>query len=281
MTSEFSELDPLDPDYVARALSSPPFVSILGVSNARDIGLLPIATNELKVTRPHFMYRSAEISAITVEGRKQLLDLGVTTVYDLRSDAEMVKYDTPPPDIPGIQVLHTPVFKNQDYSPETMLQRFQLYASGKTESFMKLYSEILDAGGSAYGTILRHVRDKPDEGFLFHCTAGKDRTGVIAAILLLLSGVDHEHIATDYALTRVGREPLRHTILKRIEDVGAFQSMPEAALNLLSSRHEVMIAFLKVVEERYGGAENYAKQFCDLTDGDLTTIRDHLVVFKP
>lgn len=35
---------------------------------------------------------------------------------------------------------------------------------------MVLYSEILDAGGEAYGTILRHIRDKPDEGFLFHCT---------------------------------------------------------------------------------------------------------------
>lgn len=67
---------------------------------------------------------------------------------------------------------------------------------------MKLYSQILDHGGRAFGAILRHVRDRPNASFLFHCTglfarpttwrltltgchpAGKDRTGIIAAILL-------------------------------------------------------------------------------------------------
>ena len=72
---------------------------------------------------------------------------------------------------------------------------------------MQLYSEILDAGGPAFGSILRHVRDSPNDGFLFHCTgtlpsslkttsflitcfsfviAGKDRTGIAAALLLLV-----------------------------------------------------------------------------------------------
>jgi len=49
---------------------------------------------------------------------------------------------------------------------------------------MELYSQILDNGGSSFGAILRHVRDNPTEGCLVHCTAGKDRTGVISAILL-------------------------------------------------------------------------------------------------
>jgi len=49
---------------------------------------------------------------------------------------------------------------------------------------MELYSQILDHGGPAFGTILRHVRDKPNEGCIFHCTAGKDRTGIMAAIFL-------------------------------------------------------------------------------------------------
>lgn len=49
---------------------------------------------------------------------------------------------------------------------------------------MELYSQILDNGGSSFGTILRHIRDNPGEGCIFHCTAGKDRTGIIAAIVL-------------------------------------------------------------------------------------------------
>lgn len=76
--------------------------------------------------------------------------LGITTVFDLRSDPEMRKYSTPIPTIEGMQILRTPVFKNEDYSPESMARyvdmsdstllltalfgrKFELYASGTTE----------------------------------------------------------------------------------------------------------------------------------------------------
>lgn len=49
---------------------------------------------------------------------------------------------------------------------------------------MVLYSQILDSAGPAFGVVLRHIRDNPDSPCLFHCTAGKDRTGVLAALLL-------------------------------------------------------------------------------------------------
>lgn len=57
---------------------------------------------------------------------------------------------------------------------------------------MELYSQILEHGGPAFGSILRHVRDKPNEACLFHCTAGKDRTGIIAAILLKVESFSRE-----------------------------------------------------------------------------------------
>jgi protein tyrosine/serine phosphatase len=55
------------------------------------------------------------------------------------------------------------------------------------QAFMELYTQILDHGGHAFGTIFRHIRDRPNDGFVFHCTAGKDRTGVFAALLLKVS----------------------------------------------------------------------------------------------
>ena len=78
---------------------------------------------------------------------------------------------------------------------------------------MQLYSEILDAGGDAFGAILRHVRDSPNDAFIFHCTgtlsalrdglplktcpAGKDRTGVAAALLLLVRPLLYLHRLTN------------------------------------------------------------------------------------
>ncbi|KAI0258590.1 protein-tyrosine phosphatase-like protein [Gloeopeniophorella convolvens] len=275
-----SELAHLDPELVADVLSKPPFVTVDGVCNVRDLGNLPVADGE-HVTRPGLIYRGGELSGITSQGKEQLRALGVRTIFDLRSDTEIMKYDSATPKIEGVTVLHVPVFAKEDYSPERMAQRFQLYASGKTEAFMQLYSEILDAGGPAYGTILRHVRDAPNDSILFHCTAGKDRTGVAAALLLLIAGVPSNTISADYALTRIGREPMRPTVLSRLAREPLFASDPAAAHNMLSSREETMQAFIQLINERYGGVEEYARRICGLTDDDIATIRRNFLAPRP
>ncbi|PPQ70449.1 hypothetical protein CVT26_013943 [Gymnopilus dilepis] len=254
------DLDPLDPAYVQEVLSKPPFVSISGVINVRDLGNYPSTTEKHHITKP------------------SLQRLGVTKVFDLRSDTEIRKYNTPLPQIDGVEIIHIPVFQTADYSPEMMAKRYQLYASGKTEAFMELYSQILDHGGHAFGTVLRHIRDKPTEGCLFHCTAGKDRTGILAAIILKLAGVSDDDIAHDYALTRVGREPAREMIMARLSKEPLFASNNEAALNMFTCRHETMMAFLNHLEEKYGGAVEYLKHYVGFSEEEISRIKNNLLV---
>ncbi|KAK7054142.1 protein-tyrosine phosphatase-like protein [Favolaschia claudopus] len=273
-----SDLEPLDPQFVQEQLSRLPFVAIPGVINVRDLGGLSSHLFPNLVTKPEYIYRSAELSGVTDEGKIRFKELGITQVFDLRSDTEIAKYNTPGPDIEGVEFTHVPVFKKEDYSPEMMAKRYHLYASGKTEAFMELYSQILDHGGPAFGTILRHVRDKPTVPFILHCTAGKDRTGVIAAILLKLAGVNNDAIAKDYALTRVGREPARAMIIERLSKEPLFASNNEAALNMFTCRDTTMTAFLDLMDEKYSGVEGYVKQFAGLSDEDISTIRQNLLV---
>ncbi|KZT24581.1 hypothetical protein NEOLEDRAFT_1094430, partial [Neolentinus lepideus HHB14362 ss-1] len=270
------DLEPLDPGYVAERLTRPPFVVCSGVYNVRDIGGYPTAQPAVNV-RPGFIYRSGEVSGITEQGKQQLKALGITTVYDLRSDTEMEKYNTPIPDIPGVNIIRTPVFQKEDYSPEMMAKRYELYASGKTEAFMELYSQILDHGGAAFGVILRHIRDRPHDGLLFHCTAGKDRTGIITAILLTLVDVEDGVIAEDYSLTRVGREPARAMVMARLAKVNLFAENNEAALNMFTCRPETMIAFLGLLRDKYGGVAEYLRRYVGLTDGDIETIKHNML----
>ncbi|KAJ7129334.1 protein-tyrosine phosphatase-like protein [Mycena epipterygia] len=272
------DLEPLDPAFVQDQLSRLPFVAVPGVINVRDLGGLASHLYPNLVTKSRLLYRSAELSGITEEGKVQLKELGVSQVFDLRSDTEIEKYNTPLPDIEGVNISHVPVFKKEDYSPEMMAKRYQLYASGKTEAFMELYAQILEHGGRAFGAILRHVRDRPNEGCLFHCTAGKDRTGVIAAILLKLAGVDNEAISNDYALTRIGREPARAMIIERLSKEPLFASNSEAALNMFTCRHITMSAFLDMLDAKYSGVEEYVKRFADLSDEDIIIIRRNLLV---
>ncbi|KAG8219010.1 protein-tyrosine phosphatase-like protein [Butyriboletus roseoflavus] len=277
MTATDNSLEALDPAYVSDVLSRPPFVQISGVCNVRDLGSYPTTTPNL-ITKPGYAFRGAEVSNITEQGIQQMRALGITTVFDLRSDPEMQKYCTPIPTIEGVQILRTPVFTNQDYSPESVARKFELYASGTTEAFMKLYSQILDHGGRAFGTILRHVRDRPNAPFLFHCTAGKDRTGIVAAILFKLAGVEDHFICQDYSLTRIGREPDREKVLGRLLKEPLFAANSELALRMLTSRYETMHATLGLFRDKYGGVENYVKNFCGLTDDDLSIIQSNLVV---
>ncbi|CCL98588.1 uncharacterized protein FIBRA_00589 [Fibroporia radiculosa] len=271
------EIEPLDPVYVRERLSRPPFVQIPGVANVRDLGSYHSVTHPGSMTRPRMLFRSAEISAITEEGKVKLKELGISVVYDLRSDTEIERYESPMPEIEDVEVLRVPVFKTEDYSPEMMAKRFALYASGKTEAFMELYSQILDHGGLAFGVILRHVRDSPNEGLLFHCTAGKDRTGIAAALLLKLAGVEDNEIAEDYALTRVGREPARQKVMTRLSQIPMFATNTEAALNMFTCRREVMFAFLALLKDRYGGVEGYLRDYVHLSDDDIHVIRRNLL----
>ncbi|KAL0580709.1 hypothetical protein V5O48_001267 [Marasmius crinis-equi] len=270
------ELEALDPSYVRDVLSKAPFVTIDGVINVRDLGGYATSFPN-KITRRRMAFRSAELAGVTEKGKQQLREFGITTVFDLRSDMEIEKYNSALPPIDEVNIARVPVFSKEDYSPEMMAKRYQLYASGKTEAFMELYSQILDHGGPAFGSILRHVRDKPKEGFIFHCTAGKDRTGVIAAIILKLAGVDDQSIAEDYALTRVGREPARAMILSRLSKEPLFASNNEAALNMFTCRLETMTAFLALLQDKYGGVEQYLKDFLHLSDDDIHLIQSNLL----
>jgi Tyrosine phosphatase family len=111
-----------------------------------------------------------------------------------------------------------------------------------------------------------------------------------------LAGASSRAISADYALTRIGREPMRPLILSHLAREPLFASDPAAAHNLLSSRsvqrcsivladplsrNETMQAFILMLDERYGGVEEYARRTCGLTDQDIVIIRQNLLAPDP
>ena len=180
-------------------LPSPPFLSIDGVYNFRDVGCwYPMKGGEL---RNRYIFRSGELSRITSQGKQQLKELGITTIYDLRSVPEV---ETPLVEIPGIEQVSMPVCTGEDYSPEIMALQYPQEIHNKPALYDRIYASLLEIGAPSYRQILLHIRDQPKDCFVFHCDNGKHRTGLLAALLLSFLGVDEDVIAVEYQLSQLG-----------------------------------------------------------------------------
>ncbi|CAI2200420.1 15980_t:CDS:2, partial [Funneliformis geosporum] len=140
------------------------------------------------------------LTSITNHGIATLRKLNIQKIFDLRSNPEVnkmgIKY------IEGIIRVHVPVFKEEDYSPEKLFERWNLYLNG-VEGYSQAYMTILEEGKMAYYEIFKHILEHQTQPFIVHCTAGKDRTGVFAMLLLKLLGVNDNIISREYEMTQI------------------------------------------------------------------------------
>ncbi|KAH6637305.1 tyrosine phosphatase family-domain-containing protein [Chaetomium tenue] len=223
-----------------RHLPSPPFIKIDGLYNFRDCGGYPIADRPDKIIRRGMLYRSAEPSKITTKGISQLQELAVSRIFDLRSDFEIE--DSTKKGWGKLRVWDQAV-----RVPAAIFTDDYTHRAGRDhnlrnlgiEGFVDYYRAIVDSATSADNplqplrNILSHLAaDGPSEPepILIHCSLGKDRTGVICALILSLCGVEDSIIAHEYALTALGIEDKIASIIADIRPNGPGLSEQEKRL---------------------------------------------------
>ncbi|KAI4794557.1 hypothetical protein E4T44_09457 [Aureobasidium sp. EXF-8845] len=277
----------------------PPFVNISGIANFRDIGGYSTTTSTHQSIRSNLVYRCADPSKIQPSGLAKLKELHVKKVFDLRSIPEISKqgpewagvavekevFTTRPEgsdileDLPGdeIERIWCPVFRNTDYGPEQVAVRFKNYAQHGSEGFVKAYADILANGPHAYKTILTHLAQPSPSPCIIHCTAGKDRTGVIIALLYLLCSVPPSTVANEYSLTDKGLEHLKPLFTERLLKNPALGGNEEGVRNMISSQPEKMGDTIEMMQRVYGGAEGYVRDVVGLSDEQIKQIRKNLL----
>ena len=139
---------------------------------------------------------------------------------------------------------------------------------------------MLTMAGPSFRLILTHLRDHPEEPCVVNCVSGKDRTGLFIAVLLMLLGVADQDIVDDYSLTTRAFEPFLEVLEPRFRKVEVYNNNWEGFMNMGSSRPEVMAMTLEMIRERLGGVEAYLRNYADMTDSDLETIRQNLLSFE-
>jgi protein-tyrosine phosphatase len=217
-----------------------------GCVNVRDLGGLPLPGG---ATRRGAVVRSDNARRLTEAGWQALVDHGVRTVVDLRWPEEIA--EDPPAELP-IEAVNVSLFGNldRDYFKELDARVAPLETA---ERVRETYLEFLELYRSNFAAAIAAVADAPEGGVLIHCAAGKDRTGLISALLLALAGVPEETIAEDYAESEANLAELTAKWIAEAPDDPERQHRRHLAV----TPHEAMLGVLAALDERYGGVREY------------------------
>jgi protein-tyrosine phosphatase len=195
-------------------------------------------------TTTDVVVRSAGLHRLTEAGVGHLADHGIAAIVDLRSTVERERDVTPSLSHTSIRHITSAVFE-QDQSPVGQAPEFPGY--------FVVYQRMLETGREAYRTLFEVIAET-DGRVLFHCTAGKDRTGVAAALMLGLAGVDAETITEDFSHSYRLLEPVLQDWLPKMAERGIDEAR---ARKLLASDPEDMAQTLVHIDTLYGGPAGY------------------------
>ena len=224
-----------------------------GCLNVRDLGGLP--TEDGGSTRFGSVIRADSIGLLTSDGWQALLATGVRRIVDLRSQVEI---DDDPPRGADVEVVHVPVLDHFDEENWEEIRALSEAAPSHAAATELVYLRFLAHCRPSFVTAIEAVATAPGL-VVFHCHGGKDRTGLVAAILLRLASVSVDVIADDYALSEVRLEPRHRRWLADAQD-----DAERARIERISATpRDAIKAVLDVVDETYGGADRY------LLDGGL------------
>ena len=217
-------------------------VPLQGAHNFRDLGGCPAADG--RATRWGLLYRSDGLAALTAADWEILQQRKVKTIIDLRSATEAASAPVKAPE--DVVCAHFSLMNQldsqfQNISPETILQSMKL-------DYVKTLFDNLPCAADILNTILERMEAG---AVVFLCSAGKDRTGIVAALILYLCGVIREDIIADYMVSNIYNTNGINKMLSNIPEA-YLKMIPD--MNLLKecfdSRPERMIELLEAFEER-------------------------------
>jgi protein-tyrosine phosphatase len=239
--------------------TAPPYVvSLQGAANFRDLG--GYLTEEGKRVRLGLLYRADELSRLSTSDQARLVELGVRRVVDFRGEAER---QNAPDRLPsGIEFIPMPI--TVEAVAVRSLQQHILAADNTAGAMSEFLQSAYNDFIVSYTPQLRQFMQGllTDQAYpqVFHCTAGKDRTGVAAALVLTAIGVPRSTILQDYLATN----RLTNDSVKRQVDALVARSGGQANREALTTLLQVQPAFLQsayaAIDQQYGSMDNYLTQ---------------------
>ncbi|MEI5994524.1 tyrosine-protein phosphatase [Candidatus Enterococcus mansonii] len=253
---------------------------MLTITNFRDIG--GIKNQEGKEIKKNVFLRSGELSNLTKEDEQRLAtNYRLGKIIDLRSEAEVEERPDKP--VPEAEYIHIDILEDIQDEGASIGDFVKIGSPEKSASYMeKLYSDIAlnSVAQKGYTQFFEHVLNlENQESLLFHCFAGKDRTGIAALLLLETLNTPREAIYTDYLLTNKLRQKENAWILEQAKNAQQLEASNLEALQVaLNVDKSYLDNFYQTVEKQYGDISAYLKQAIGIDKGTKEIINQRFLV---
>ncbi len=254
---------------------TPRSITLEGAVNLRDFG--GYATSDGGCVRRGRLFRSGALARLTESGREAFGALGIGLICDLRRENEKAAAPTPfPPDAP--RRLEIPIEPGSARQLYAEMGRTALSPEEGVAYMVNINRELARHHAEDYARMFEALLELEDEGFLVHCSAGKDRTGFACALILHALGVPRETVVEDYLLTNQALDIEGIVVPLLTAKYGVPDDMPrESMLAIAGVRPEYLHAAFEAIEAEFEGVEHYLERAVGLDRTARDALRQRLV----
>jgi protein-tyrosine phosphatase len=235
-----------------------------GATNFRDLG--GYAGHEGRPLRWRKLFRSEHLGGLTPDDQAQLKVLGVARAFDFRGVHERAAR---PYDLPGVTQHTLSIEPTVTQRMDDMVAAGQTLTGPAVAGLMRdLYRGLVNEQSHRFAELFEHLLAE-DTPLVFHCTAGKDRTGIAAALILSALGVPREVVMQDYLLTN------EHFVHPPMPD----SRTPKEALAVLwRVQEDFLTEALRTIDEQHSGIESYLSQRLGLSEAARKALRERYLM---
>jgi protein tyrosine/serine phosphatase len=221
-----------------------------GCVNVRDLG--GHTTRDGRTTRFGAVVRADSVRLLSDAGWAALLDYGVSRIVDLRFHSEL---EADPPRELDVDVVHVPLLPEPDDPEWEEIDGVNDAAPDAETATRGVYLEFLERRRPQFGAAVAAIARATEGTVVVHCFYGKDRTGLVVALLLRLAGVGLVEIAADYAETERNLAERTQEWIDEAQD----EAERERRERIARTPPEAMAGVLDELERRYGSVRGYLR----------------------